>query len=45
MDELYLILHKVRGQAELDVAQRLYLSGGEELWLNPTSGHRAYPLR
>ena len=45
MDELFLIAHKVRGSVAYDVAQRIYLSGGEELWLIPTSGHRAYPLR
>ena len=44
-EELYLIVHKVRGSPALDVAQRILLSGGEELWLIPTSGHRAYPLR
>lgn len=38
---LYLILHKVRGEATYDVAQRL----DEELWIIPTSGHRAYPWR
>jgi hypothetical protein len=45
MDELFLVAHKVRGQIAYDVAQRILLSGGEELWLIPTSGHRAYPLR
>jgi hypothetical protein len=44
MDALYLILHKVRGQPALDVAQRIALSGGEEIWMIPTSGHRAYPF-
>src|SRR5262249_6232420 len=45
MDELYLILHKVRGQAAIDVATRVHLSGGQEIWFIPTSGHRAWPLR
>jgi hypothetical protein len=44
MDALYLIVHKVRGQPALDIAQRFALSGGEEIWLIPTSGHRAYPF-
>jgi hypothetical protein len=45
MDELYLILHKVRGQAAIDVATRIHLSGGDCIWWIPTSGHRAWPLR
>jgi hypothetical protein len=45
MNDLYLILHKVRGQAAIDVATRILLSGGEEIWFIPTSGHRAYPLK
>jgi hypothetical protein len=45
MDELYLILHKVRGQAAIDVATRVHLSGGDCIWWIPTSGHRAWPLR
>jgi len=45
MDEaLYLIKHRVRDKVAFDVAQRLALSGGRELWLIPTSGHRAYSL-
>ena len=44
MDHLYLILHKVRGQAAVDVAQRVVI-GDEDVWLIPTSGHRAWPIR
>ena len=44
MDALYLIVHKVRGQAAIDVAQRVVI-GDEDCWFIPTSGHRAYPLR
>jgi hypothetical protein len=44
MDALYLISHRVRGELAYDVALRVHRSGGEELWLIPTSGHRAYPL-
>jgi hypothetical protein len=43
MDGLHLIVHKVRGQAAIDVAQRV-LIGDEDVWLIPTSGHRAYPF-
>jgi hypothetical protein len=45
MEELFLIAHKVHGQVAYDVAQRWLLSNGRPLWLIPTSGHRAYPLR
>ena len=41
-DELYLILHKVRGKPAFDVAQKIMI-GNEEGWIIPTSGHRAYP--
>ena len=44
MDALYLISHRVRGELAYDVALRVLRSGGEERWLIPTSGHRAYPL-
>jgi hypothetical protein len=49
---LYLILHKVRGEPAFDIAQKLHIhtstcaSGSyEEIWIIPTSGHRAYPYR
>jgi hypothetical protein len=45
LDELYLIAHRVRGEVAYDIAERLLLSSGQERWLIPTSGHRAYPLR
>jgi hypothetical protein len=41
-DELYLILHKVRGEPAFDIAQKIMI-GDEEGWIIPTSGHRAYP--
>jgi hypothetical protein len=41
-NELYLILHKVRGEPAFDIAQKIFI-GEEECWLIPTSGHRAYP--
>ena len=43
-EESYLILHKVRGEPAFDIAINI---GGEEdeMWIIPTSGHRAYPLR
>lgn len=43
-EELFLILHKVRGQPAFDIAQRLAI-GDEEWWIIPTSGHRAYPFQ
>jgi hypothetical protein len=43
MTELYLILHKVRGEPAFDVAQKIMI-GEEEGWIIPTSGHRAYPV-
>lgn len=49
MSEPYLILHKVRGGPAFDVAERLELPAGpdslvgEDIWIIPTSGHRAYP--
>jgi hypothetical protein len=43
-NELYLILHKVRGEPAFDVACRLDI-GSAGGWIIPTSGHRAYPYR
>jgi|SRR5215469_252318 len=40
---IYLILHKVRGEPTLDVAEPLKI-GEENAWIIPTSGHRAFPL-
>jgi hypothetical protein len=40
--DLYLILHKVRGEPAFDIASKLQI-GDEEGWIIPTSGHRAYP--
>jgi hypothetical protein len=45
MEELFLVLHKVKGKPAIDVAQRCLLSCGRELWWVPTSGHRVWPLR
>lgn len=60
-ENLYLILHKVRGEPAFDIAQRIcsgpapcqpncgHWNGEvckadeENLWIIPTSGHRAYP--
>jgi hypothetical protein len=39
----FLILHKVRGEAEFDIAYKM-MFGNEEGWLIPTIGHRAYPF-
>lgn len=43
MNDLYLILHKVRGEPAFDIAQRLRI-GNEDGWIIPTSGHRAHPF-
>jgi hypothetical protein len=46
MSELYLILHKVRGEPAFDIAQRMGVDGDDEpWWIIPTSGHRAYPYQ
>ncbi len=42
MPDLFLILHKVRGEPAFDVAYP-FRFGDEEGWLIPTSGHRAHP--
>src|SRR5215471_13238896 len=42
MSELYLILHKVRGEPAFDVAENIGDETGD-MWIIPTSGHRAYP--
>jgi hypothetical protein len=39
---LYLIIHKVRGEPALDIAEKMEI-GDEQGWIIPTSGHRAYP--
>ena len=48
-DELFLILHKVRGEPAFDIAIRDDSMGTPEdpgpWWIIPTSGHRAYPFR
>ena len=44
MDTLYLIVHKVRGEPAVDVAQRVVI-GDEDVWFIPTSGHRAWPYK
>jgi hypothetical protein len=41
-DPQYLILHKVRGQPQFDIADRATY-GDEEGWSLCTCGHRAYP--
>ena len=43
-DELYLILHKVRGEPAFDIATQIVTEDGETLWIIPTSGHRAHPV-
>lgn len=43
MTELYLILHKVRGEPAFDIAENIGSEEDGDLWIIPTSGHRAYP--
>ena len=43
-DGLYLILHKVRGEPALDVATCIGTDSDGDIWIIPTSGHRAYPV-
>lgn len=42
MTEPYLIAHKVRGEPAFDIAINIGDETGD-LWIIPTSGHRAYP--
>jgi hypothetical protein len=44
MEDLYLILHKVRGNAAFDVAEKVS-SDGKEWFVLSTVGARAYPIR
>lgn len=43
MTELYLIAHKVRGEPAFDVAINIGSEVDGDMWIIPTSGHRAYP--
>lgn len=45
MTDLYLIAHKVRGEAAFDIAIILDIldEDGDPIWIIPTSGHRARP--
>lgn len=45
MSEPYLIAHLVRGEPAFDIAIRMDGpdEDGDEWWIIPTSGHRAYP--
>lgn len=44
-ETLYLIAHKVRGEAAFDIAIQMTVENypDEVFWIIPTSGHRAYP--
>lgn len=44
MSDLYLIAHKVRGEPAFDVAINIGDETSGDLWIIPTSGHRAYPF-
>ena len=42
----YLILHRVRGEPAYDIAEKLEQPEDiEDIWIIPTSGHRAYPFQ
>jgi len=43
MEELHLVLHKVKGRPAIDVAQRCLLSCGRELWWVPPQGIACIP--
>lgn len=43
MNDSYLILHKVRGEPQFDVAEQMSVDGNI-WWIIPTSGHRAHPM-
>lgn len=45
MSEPFLIAHLVRGEPAFDIAIRLDQidEDGDEVWIIPTSGHRAHP--
>lgn len=46
LENLYLILHKVRGEPTFDIASPMDVPGHDEIWwIIPTSGHRAYPYQ
>jgi hypothetical protein len=44
MTQQYLILHKVRGAPQYDIAEKCMI-GDEAGWVLCTCGHRAYPYR
>jgi hypothetical protein len=44
MTEQYLILHKVRGEPQYDIAERCMI-GDEEGWVLCTCGHRCFPYK
>jgi hypothetical protein len=44
MSEPFLIAHKVRGEVAFDIAINLGSETDGDLWIIPTSGHRAYPF-
>ncbi len=45
MTEPFLILHKVRGEPAFDIAEKIGEDSDGDIWIIPTSGHRAYPYR
>jgi len=39
----FLVLHKVRGAPAFDIAEKIGEDSQGDIWIIPTSGHRAYP--
>lgn len=44
MTEPFLILHRVRGEPAFDIAEKIGEDSDGDIWIIPTSGHRAYPF-
>lgn len=44
MNGPYIILHKVRGEPQFDIAIPLQI-GNEDGWILPTCGYRCYPAK
>jgi len=44
MSQPFLILHRVRGAPAFDIAEKIGEDSQGDIWIIPTSGHRAYPF-
>lgn len=43
MNQPFLILHRVRDAPAFDIAEKIGEDSQGDIWIIPTSGHRAYP--